>query len=157
MFVTEKWRIEIVCTSFERVPGNALTTRTRRKGGIMVLIFGGAFQGKLDYARENFPISTVCDCSDGKTPDFTKDAIYGIEKFVLRCAREGSEAADFFRKHRTEWQEKVLIISDVSQGIVPMDATLRAFREMNGRLMLYLAGEAEQIIRVFCGIGKKVE
>lgn len=27
---------------------------------------------------------------------------------------------------------------------------------MNGRLMLYLAGEADEVIRVFCGIGKKV-
>ena len=123
----------------------------------MVLIFGGAFQGKLDYAKENFHIGTVCDCSDGRMPDFTKDAVYGIEKFALQCAREGREAADFFRKHRTEWQDKILIISDVSQGIVPMDASLRAFREMNGRLMLYLAREAEQTIRVFCGIGKKVQ
>ena len=50
-----------------------------------------------------------------------------------------------------------MILTDVSQGIVPMEARLREFREMNGRLMVYLAGEAQQVIRVFCGIGKKVK
>ena len=49
----------------------------------------------------------------------------------------------------------MLISTDVSQGIVPVDAVMRAFREMNGRLMLYLAEEAEQVVRVFCGIGRR--
>ena len=52
----------------------------------MILIFGGAYQGKLDYAKKNFEIETVCDCSDGAAPDFTADAIYGIDGFVKRCA-----------------------------------------------------------------------
>ena len=48
----------------------------------MILIFGGAYQGKLDYAQKNFDIKTVCDCSDGAAPDFAADAIYGIEGFA---------------------------------------------------------------------------
>lgn len=123
----------------------------------MILIFGGAYQGKLEYAHENFEINAVCDCSGGKEPDFNADAIYGIEGFVLKCTEEGREAADFFKANREKWQEKILIIRDVSQGIVPMDASLRDFREMNGRLMMYLGSEAEQVIRIFCGIGKRVK
>lgn len=121
----------------------------------MILIFGGAFQGKLEYAKENFNVKSVVSCSG--EPDFSADIICSLEKFVLKCVREGREAADFFRENREKWQDKVLIMTDVSQGIVPMDAELRAFREMNGRLMLYLAGEADEVIRVFCGIGKKVK
>lgn len=124
----------------------------------MILIFGGAFQGKLEYAKKNFDVKTVHDCEscESADPDFSKDAVCALEKFVLRCVREGREAADYFRENREKWQDSILIMTDVSQGIVPMDAELRAFREMNGRLMLYLAAEAEQVIRVFCGIGKKV-
>lgn len=121
----------------------------------MILIFGGAYQGKLDYAKNNYDIKSICDCSSGVTPDFTKDAIYGLDGFVLECVEQGVEAADFFKKNKAAWQDKVLISTDVSQGIVPMDAKLRAFREMNGRLMSYLASEAEQVVRVFCGIGKE--
>lgn len=147
----------------------------------MILIFGGAYQGKLDYAKKNFDIKTVCDCSDGTTPDFAADAIYGIEGFVKRCAMRGYEAltekrpekqakrqspesglppleaADWFFERREAWQDKVLIMTDVSQGIVPTDPALRAFREMNGRLMLRLAAEASEVHRVFCGIGKRVK
>lgn len=151
----------------------------------MILIFGGAFQGKLEYAKENFNIKSVYECGKGRMttgknieedqpdsspaamrtagnfsdfePDFTADAVCALEKFVLECVREGREATDFFRENKEKWQDKILIMNDVSQGIVPMDAQLRAFREMNGRLMLYLAGEADEVIRVFCGIGKKVK
>lgn len=124
----------------------------------MILIFGGAYQGKLDYAKKNFEIETVCDCSDGAAPDFAADAIYGIDGFVKRCAASRCEsAADWFDEQREAWQDKILIMTDVSQGIVPMEPELRAFREMNGRLMLRLAAEADEVHRVFCGIGKRVK
>ena len=127
----------------------------------MILIFGGAYQGKLAYAKKNFDIKTVCDCSDGAAPDFAADAIYGIEGFVKRQSpgsdQSPLEVADWFSERREAWQDKVLIMTDVSQGIVPMDPELRAFREMNGRLMLRLAAEASEVHRVFCGIGKRVK
>ena len=123
----------------------------------MILVYGGAYQGKLEYAKTNFDIKDICDCSGGGMPDFSADAVYGLDGFVLQCAGDGREAADCFRSSRRLWQDKVLIMTDVSQGLVPMSALERSFREMNGRLMLYLASEAEQVHRVFCGIGKRVK
>lgn len=142
----------------------------------MILIFGGAYQGKLDYAKEHFEIEEVRDCRQAAgtgtggqpaseqpqgrlchEPDLSADAICGIEAFARECAEKDIEAADWFRERRELWQDKVLIMRDVSQGIVPMDPLTRKYREMNGRLMLYLAGEAEQVIRVFCGIGKRIK
>lgn len=123
----------------------------------MILVFGGTYQGKLDYVRNNFGIDKISDCSDGSRPDFASDAVYGIDGFVLQCVRDGVEAAEIFREEKELWQEKILIMTDVSQGLVPMEAEQRAFREMNGRLMLYLAAEAEQVHRVFCGLGKRVK
>lgn len=121
----------------------------------MIFIFGGAYQGKLEYAKKTFGVKTVCDCSGGNPPDFSSDAICGIEGFVLDCVKNGRDAVEFFRCSRDAWQDRVLICTDVSQGIVPVEAHLRALREMNGRLMLYLAAEAEQVVRVFCGLGKR--
>ena len=126
----------------------------------MILVFGGAYQGKLRYAKDNFDIGRVYDCADAaaaEDPDFTADAVCGIEAFVRRCAEEGREAADHFRLTRDRWKDCVLIMTDVSQGIVPADPADRAFREMNGRLMLYLAEEAERVDRVFCGIGMRIK
>ena len=122
----------------------------------MNLIIGGAYQGKLEYARKEFGVKTVWDCSEGE-PDFSCDAVCGLEKFVRSCTESGMEAAQWLEARRSQWQERVLIITDVSQGIVPMDAQTRAFREMNGRTMLYLAGQADRVDRVFCGIGKQIK
>lgn len=123
----------------------------------MILVFGGAYQGKADYVRNDLGIKNISSCSDGAEPDFTAEAVYGIDGFVLQCVIDGVEAADYFRSRRELWQDKVLIMTDVSQGLVPVDAEQRAFREMNGRLMLYLAAEAGQVHRVFCGLGKRVK
>ena len=123
----------------------------------MELIFGGAYQGKLDYVKDNYEYKTICDCSDGKTPDFDADVIYGIEGFVMACVKAGTEARESFEKNESLWQDKVLVMTDASQGVVPIDKDVRAFREMNGRLMLYLASKADKVTRVFCGIGKRLK
>ena len=113
----------------------------------MILIIGGAYQGKEEFARAQF----------GEDAEI----ITGLERFAWECCTEDPEtrreAADEMRRTKSEWQDKILIIRDVSQGIVPMDARTRAYREMNGRLMLYLASEADQVWRVFCGIGKRIK
>ena len=124
----------------------------------MVFIFGGAYQGKLDYAKNNYSLGQVFDCRAGApTPQMSADIICGLEAFVKDCIGRGIEAADWFRDRKEEWRDKVLIMQDMSQGIVPMDKEERAAREMSGRLMIYLAGEAEEVIRVFCGIGEKIK
>jgi adenosyl cobinamide kinase/adenosyl cobinamide phosphate guanylyltransferase len=142
----------------------------------MKLVFGGAYQGKKDFARQLTENSApvVFDCRaaeeerpagggtpEAKMPDFSADIICGLEQFVWDCCAEDPqqrvEAAEWMKQHQHLWQDKILIITDVSQGIVPMDARTRAFREMNGRLMLYLASEADEVWRVFCGIGKRIK
>ena len=123
----------------------------------MILVFGGAYQGKTEYAQKQFGGKTVCDVSESGAPDFSKDIITGIDGFVFRCVVNGEEPREYFEARREMWQDKVLVVTDVSQGVVPVDRDVRAAREANGRLMIYLAGEAEQVHRVFCGIGKRIK
>ena len=123
----------------------------------MILIYGGAYQGKLEYAKNNYDIKNVSECSDGADPDFSCDAIHGLDEFVLECVRSGRDATEYFREHEPELQDTVIIANDISSGIVPMDKDVRAAREMNGRLLIYLASRADEVIRVFCGIGKKIK
>lgn len=124
----------------------------------MDLIIGGAYQGKLDYAREHFHIEDIFICRED-TPelDFSKQAIYGLERFVLACLREGLEAGEYLRRHRRQLSDQVVICTDMSQGVVPAEAELRAMREMNGRTLIWLAAEADSVTRVFCGLGQKIK
>ena len=123
----------------------------------MIFVFGGAYQGKTEYALKEFGRETVCDVSEQGEPDFAKDVITGIDGFAARLAAEGKEPAEYFEVRREQWKDCILIVTDISQGVVPVEKALRTAREANGRLMIYLAAEAEQVHRVFCGIGKRIK
>lgn len=58
----------------------------------------------------------------------------------------------FARLHSDE-QDRYLICDEVGSGVVPMDAFERQYRETVGRVMCRLTPEADQVIRVQCGIG----
>ena len=124
----------------------------------MNMIVGGAYQGKLEYAKEHFNVKDVFTCrEDLPELDFSKEAIDRLEDFALACVKNGLEAKEYLQSHRQELEDKVVICTDISQGIVPMDPELRALREMTGRAMIYLAKEAETVTRVFCGLGQQIK
>lgn len=126
----------------------------------MILIFGGAYQGKLDYALENYNIAErdVYHCDlESMVINFDKKIICELEKFVLACVKEGINAKECLEDNIDKLKDKVIICDDISQGVVPLDKTERAWREMTGRCMTYLGQQADEVFRVFCGIGSKVK
>ncbi len=125
----------------------------------MDLIIGGAYQGKLGCAKERFSLGEdeIFRCSEEKDIEFGKRCVYGIEKFTLRCVRNDTDAAEFFRTHRGEWEKSVLICEDIFCGVVPMGKDMRDWREMTGRLCAYLSSEAETVTRIFCGLEQKLK
>lgn len=132
----------------------------------MHLIFGGAYQGKLDYARERYQLEDqdifTCSAGDGECSsapeiDFTRKAVNRLEEFVMCCVRCGTEAKDYLETNRDKWSGSVIICTDISSGVVPCDKGLRAWREMVGRTLMYLGKEAEEVTRVFCGLPQKIK
>lgn len=126
----------------------------------MILIFGGAYQGKLDYALKTYGLTEKdvyhCDL-ETMVINFDKKIITNLERFVLASIKEEVSAKECLEDNLDKLKDKIIICDDISQGVVPMDKTERAWREMNGRVMTYLGQEAEEVIRVFCGIGTKVK
>ena len=75
-----------------------------------------------------------------------------------RVARSrGEEPIEYWLAHMDEMRASILISDDVSCGIVPIDTTLRAWREANGRANNRLAREAGEVWRVFCGLGHRLK
>ena len=120
----------------------------------MILIIGGAYQGKLDYAREQFGLNDedIFSCGEGDI-DFSKRCIYGIEEYVW----SHPDALETFREHRAELENSILICRDLSGGVVPMEKANRDWQKSTGRLCQYLAGEADQVIRIFCGLEQRLK
>ena len=122
----------------------------------MVLIIGGAYQGKLDFAKEHFDIQGVFSC-EGPEIDFSKNCICNLEKFSLACVRNGMEPADYLKEHRDQWRDVVFICRDIFCGVVPMGAENRAWRQATGRMVQYLSREADRVSRIFCGLEQRLK
>lgn len=107
----------------------------------MILIVGGAGQGKLDYVL----------CKTGLAPDrvaLDPAAAMALPVFAhLERWPELDEEA-LLRAN----PEIVLICDEVGCGVVPMDPDQRARREAVGRLCCRLAARAERVERIFCGL-----
>ena len=80
-----------------------------------------------------------------------------MDQAFLRHVREGKESREVLAEHLNDLKDKILIVNDISQGIVPMERELRDWREMTGRAMLYISKEADEVYRVFCGLGSKIK
>ena len=150
----------------------------------MIFVFGGEYQGKKDFVLENFDlnedeilnIENLCDLVEGRSEQelvhslkafIDRDGIgarviYGLDAFVKTMVEHGQNV-DVWLDEWIEnlkgqgWEKKIIVMKDVSQGLVPMDAMDRAFREANGRTMIKLAKNAQEVYRVFCGIGTKIK
>ena len=124
----------------------------------MILIIGGAYQGKLEFAKETFGItdSQICLCGREEL-DFSRPCIAGLEEFV-RCALDrGEDPVQIFKDNRQQWSSSILICRDISCGVVPLNREDRRWRQATGRLCQYLAGEADQVSRIFCGLEQRLK
>jgi adenosyl cobinamide kinase/adenosyl cobinamide phosphate guanylyltransferase len=119
----------------------------------MELIIGGAYQGKLTYARKKYGLkdADICTCTENEAPDTSVRCVRRLEEYVLYCLRRGVEPKADFRK------DAVLICRDISAGVVPIEPELRAWREATGRFLNELAGRADEVTRLFCGLPQKLK
>ena len=124
----------------------------------MVLIIGGAWQGKRDFARKTFGLAEedIFTCA-GEGIDFSRRCVDRLERFCLECAERGEAPVAIFLAREDEWKDAVLICEDIQCGVVPLGADMRAWREATGRLCRMLAERAERVSRLFCGLEQRLK
>ncbi len=148
----------------------------------MKLVIGGVAQGKLDYVLKNMIEKTekyyVYDCfflKDDACDDkesykdwpwnFAVDdeRIFIIDKFhyFIRAVLENKlplqEYILKFMQFAEENPDTIVIADEIGNGIVPLDAFEREYREQTGRAEILLAKKADEVVRVICGIGQKIK
>ena len=108
----------------------------------MILIVGGAGQGKLAFARERFGFSGV-DAAPG-------GPVWNDFHLAVRdCLRAGGDVAALTeRASRCE----LVLCDEIGCGVVPIDREERRWREETGRACQLLAQKARAVYRVVCGI-----
>ena len=62
-----------------------------------------------------------------------------------------------FMQFAEENKDTIVIADEIGNGIVPLDAFEREYREQTGRAEILLAKKADEVVRVICGIGQKIK
>lgn len=130
----------------------------------MIFIIGGSKQGKFCYAREHFgakeeEFADGGDC--GLLSDYgKKDEIRGVKHlhlYIKRRLLEGGNPSEEIKAFLAVKPDCILITNEIGYGIVPVDDFERSYRETTGRICCNLAQEAAEVVRVTCGIGRKIK
>lgn len=118
----------------------------------MILVIGGAYQGKTAFVKERFSLSEIIDgevCSLDEV--FTAQAITHFERLVKRIFQDSS-AVDFAEELYKRNPDVIIIADEIGGGIIPFGKEERLWREETGRALCVLAKFSETVIRVTCGI-----
>ncbi|MCD7833739.1 MAG: bifunctional adenosylcobinamide kinase/adenosylcobinamide-phosphate guanylyltransferase [Lachnospiraceae bacterium] len=148
----------------------------------MRLIIGGAYQGKLEYAKKTYGIEE--GWIDGRSCGWMEIAdccgIHHFHEYVKRMIQAGSETgADggtrifrFCTEDLTRLEEQAqefsawlfqvnpaltIVSNELGYGIVPMEKEDRLWREAVGRICTGLAAKADEVVRVICGMGMRLK
>ena len=111
----------------------------------MILLIGGAGQGKLAYALEKTGVGPEAVAHDPVSAR-TMPIFDGLETWVSSHPGEG--VGDLLEVN----PGVVILCDEVGCGVVPVDPTERAWREEVGRLCCDLAKKAQRVERIFCGL-----
>lgn len=121
----------------------------------MKLITGGAFQGKVSYAKEYSGISDaeiVCAESASAEDIMRCRAVSGLHLLIKSASIPPSEAAAFVDGIYESNPNIIIICDEVGSGIVPLERSDRDWREAVGRACCRAAELSELVVRIHCGL-----
>lgn len=134
----------------------------------MKLVIGGRAQGKLNYVLQHMTDENY-QIYDGVLPDgeelFNRSnrneilIVNHFHKWVnkeLKENRNPEEKLKAFLERATDIN-CVIISDEIGNGIVPVDAFEREYRERTGRMLIKLAEQADEVVRVLCRIGQTIK
>ncbi len=110
----------------------------------MELYIGGYKQGKLKYVLTKYPNAENRVCND-------------LHLWIREMLQEGQDAELEVIRYIEENPDCILICDEIGNGIVPVDAFERRYREQVGRILIEVAKRADRVERVICGLGQRIK
>ena len=112
----------------------------------MILVIGGMGQGKLAAVLRNTEYTEKdVTCTPGEGKPVLND-LQGAVRSALAGGKTQEQILAELAGHA------VIISDEVGCGVVPVDRFEREWRETVGRICCLFAKNAEQVVRVFCGV-----
>lgn len=126
----------------------------------MKLVIGGYANGKLDYVLGR-PEAQAYRVYDGCLPEeaewLEQVIIDHLNLWIKKQLEEQQNPEQRLDEFLKQCPDCILISDEIGNGIVPMDAFERKYREKTGRILIELAKQADEVVRVVCGIGQKLK
>ncbi len=108
----------------------------------MILIIGGAWQGKTELAHKmGFKDDEILNCFHLK---------------IKKCIEDGGSTAEF-TDSVLNGGYRAVISDEIGCGIIPLDKEERIWREETGRALCKTAAACDEVWLVRCGIGTKIK
>ena len=131
----------------------------------MILIIGGFAQGKLHYVKQRY-----VHCENGREVTVLDGTlalpaetgagqviVNHLHRSIREQLQQGTDPEVMIENFGKEHPDCILICDEIGNGIVPMEAEERTYRERTGRILEQLAAQADEVVRVVCGIGQKIK
>ena len=107
----------------------------------MILIIGGAYQGKQSYASKTYNL-TDPDWKDGQTCTIedlkTAKAVHHFHSFIRRELDEGGSVRDLAEIIWKENPDLIIVTDEVGYGIVPMLSLIHISEQKAGTWTAFL-------------------
>ncbi len=130
----------------------------------MHIVFGGAFNGKRHYVKDQLHNKEAC-WHEGVLPQALPSGsiavIAGLEHWVKKQLEQKLSEQQIIEQvkkilHNRQVQQ-IWILTDLNRGIVPTERIEREMRDVVGRLYQFLFNEAKQITRIWYGIPQTIK
>lgn len=128
----------------------------------IILITGGAFQGKHRFAgelakkrqaeREEPFAATICEVAEELLVPLADLLLEGRDAALQEALRETVVGIGGNKE-----SERIVILRTEGNGVVPTEADERARREVRGRLGCLIAEAAEEVWELNCGIPRRLK
>lgn len=135
----------------------------------MKVIIGGVAQGKLEVAKrcvmsvdseltkENKEVVIVDESYNLIEELYSATIINHFHLIVKRILQENKEPESVFEEIIERNPDVCIVSTEIGYGIVPMDSFEREYRERTGRICCKIAGKADEVYRVICGIVTRIK
>lgn len=126
----------------------------------MRLVTGGAWQGQRDWVvrewsvrPENIVDGAACDDEELGCAAAVNHFHLLVRRWMMAGEQTEIKIGELLRVN----PDVIIITDEIGCGIVPVDKEERDYREIHGRICCRLAQEADEVVRVYCGMGQHLK
>jgi len=120
------------------------------------LIIGGAYQGKLEFAKNKFNLkeNDIVNLENEKYNG--QKCVYNLHCYIRNCIYSNISYDDTIEQIINK-DNIIIICNEIGCGIVPIDKMERLYRDVFGKICCDIAKSCNTVIRVYCGIGEIIK